>query len=334
MRAALVTAPGRVTVETVADPSPAADGVVVQVRSCGICGTDLHLVDGELGTDRFPLVPGHEPWGEIVAVGRGAAGFAVGDLVAVDPSLHCGACDPCRRGRGNMCQRWGAIGATQPGAWAEFTAVPVANLHRLGDGFPLDAVPLAEPVACAVRGLRRLGPRPDEPAVIFGAGTMGLVLAILLDIQGVGPVTLVDTNPARRELAGRLTGAAVCGSAEAADLRAPWVIEATGNPAAFEAALACVDRAGTLLVFGVANPLTTAAIPPYRVYADELTIVGSMAILHSFPPAIATIRRHADRFAPLLTDAFGLEDIGPALSLVRSGRTIKTVITPAAGAPS
>ncbi|MFD0743459.1 alcohol dehydrogenase catalytic domain-containing protein [Phytohabitans flavus] len=109
---------------------------MVAVRACGICGTDLHLLSGELGEDRFPLIPGHEPWGEVVAVGAEVSGYRAGDLVAVDPSLHCGACDPCRRGRGNMCERWQAIGATRPGAWAEFTAVPAANLHRLEPGFP------------------------------------------------------------------------------------------------------------------------------------------------------------------------------------------------------
>jgi len=328
MRAVVVSRPGEVRLETVADPAPADDGVVVAVRDCGICGTDLHLVDGELGTDRFPLIPGHEPWGEVVAAGRSAAGVAVGDLVAVDPSLHCGACDPCRRGRGNMCARWNAIGATRPGAWAEFVAVPAANLHRLEPEFPLAAVPLAEPVACAVRGLRRLDPSPDEPAIVFGAGTMGLVLAILLDLRGVGPVTVVDTNPARRALAARLTGADVCAPEEVADRRAPWVIEATGNPAAFEQALARVDRAGTFLVFGVANPAAVAAVSPHRVYADELTIVGSMAILHSFPAAVATIRRHAERLAPLVTDRLPLDAAAAALALVRDGTTVKTVLTP------
>jgi len=328
MRAVLATGPGQLSVTRVPDPAPAPDGVVVAVRSCGICGTDLHLLAGDLGTDRFPLVPGHEPWGEVVAVGGGVTGYRAGDLVAVDPSLHCGACDPCRRGQGNMCERWAAIGATRDGAWAEFTAVPAANLHLLEPGFPLAVAALAEPVACAERGLRRLDPRPDQPAIVYGAGTMGLLMAILLDARGVGPVTLVEVNPARRALAAGLTNAEVRTPEAAAGLRAPWVVEATGNPAAFEQALAGVARAGTLLVFGVARPDATAAVSPHRLYADELTIVGSMAILHSFPAAVDTLHRHADRFAPLVTDRFRLDDAEAALALVRSGETIKAVLTP------
>jgi NADPH2:quinone reductase len=328
MRAVLATGPDELTVTDLADPAPAPDGVVIAVRACGICGTDLHLLAGDLGHDRFPLVPGHEPWGEIVAVGADVRGPRAGELVAVDPSLHCGACDPCRRGQGNMCRSWAAIGATTAGAWAQFTAVPAANLHRLEPDFPLAAAPLAEPVACAERGLRRLAPHPDQPAVVFGAGTMGLILAILLDARGVGPVTVVDVNPARRELAARFTGASVAAPADVAGLRAPWVIEATGNPAAFEQALACVDRAGSLLVFGVASPDARAAVSPHRIYADELTIVGSMAVLHSFPPAVDTLRRHAGRLAPLVTDRFPLDQVDAALTLVRSGATVKTVLIP------
>ncbi|MBO4205549.1 alcohol dehydrogenase catalytic domain-containing protein [Micromonospora echinofusca] len=331
MRAVVLDGPGQLAAERVDDPTPTPDGVVVAVRDCGICGTDLHLVDGDLGTDRFPLVPGHEPWGEVVAVGRDVTGYPVGTLVAVDPSLHCGRCDPCRRGHGNMCLAWGAVGATRPGAWAEYTAVPAANLYRLDESFPLAAAPLAEPVACAVRGLHRLAPRPDEPAVVFGAGTMGLILAILLDARGVGPVTLVDTNPARRELAARLTGARVTDPDGVAGHRVPWVIEATGSPSAFTAALDCVARAGHLLVFGVAAPEATAGVSPYRIYADELTILGSMAILRSFPAAVDTLRRHADRLAPLVTDRFPLADVAAALALVRSGRTVKTLLTPGLG---
>jgi threonine dehydrogenase-like Zn-dependent dehydrogenase len=203
--------------------------------------------------------------------------------------------------------------------------VPAANLYRLPSEFPLEVAPLAEPVACAVRGLDRLAPHPDEPAIVFGAGTMGLVLAILLELRGVGPVTVVDVNPVRRSLASLRCGAVV--RADADGLRAPFVIEATGNPSAFGSALACLARARTLLVFGVAAPMAVAEISPYRIYADELTIVGSMAILRSFPAAIDTIGRHADRLAPLVTDRFALEHVDAALQTVADGRSVKTVLT-------
>ena len=327
MRAVVLTGPGQILVEDVPDPMPGPDEVVIAVRECGICGTDLHLVSGGLGA-ALPVVPGHEPWGEVVATGSQVSRFEPADLVAVDPSLHCGKCDRCRRGQGNMCDNWGSLGATKPGAWAQFVAVPSASVYPLGESFPLGAAALLEPVACAVRGLELLTPRPDQPAIVFGAGTMGILLAILLELRGVGPVTIVDVNPERRRLAAPLTGATVLDIEEAADLRAPWVIEATGNPKAFTQALECVDRAGHFLVFGVADPQELASISPYRVYADELTIMGSKAILRSFPAAVETVARHATRLAPLVTHRFSIDQIGTALDTVSAGQSVKTVITP------
>lgn len=328
MKAVLVRVPGEVGVETVNDPIPARNDVVVRVRGCGICGTDLHLLSGELGSDRFPVVPGHEPWGEVVALGGDTGAIKVGDIVAVDPSLHCGQCVRCRRGQGNMCETWGAIGATVPGAWAEYVAVPATNAHVLPDGFPLEVAALIEPVACAVRGLVRLDPLPDQPITVFGAGTMGVILALLLRFRGSGPVTIVEPNDKRRVLAERLTGAVLVSSHEELPGRAPAVIEASGNPVAFDNALASVDRGGSLLVFGVADPAARVAVSPHRIYADELSILGSMAILRSFAPAIDAVGRNAPALAPLITDRLPLESIGNALAAVSTGQALKVVLDP------
>lgn len=328
MRAVVATGPHEYGVIAVDDPVPDRDEVVLEVLGCGICGTDLHLLSGDLGSDRFPLIPGHEPWGRVVEVGPDARGVVPGDLVAVDPSLHCGQCSRCRRGRGNMCENWGAIGATRAGAWAEYLSAPAANLHPIPPEMPQDLAPLVEPVACAIRGLQRLDPHPDEPAIVFGAGTMGLVLAILLEARGAGPVTIVDSNPARRQTARLLTGASVLGPDEVQGVSAPAVIDATGNPAAIEQALECVDRAGTLLIFGVASPSARATVSPYRIYADELTILGSMAILRSFAPAVDAVTRHSARLAPLVTHTVGLDQIERGVAAVATGEAVKVVVTP------
>jgi len=328
VRAVVLSAPGALSVEVVADPEPGADEVVLAVRDCGICGTDLHLVSGDIGRPNLPLVPGHELWGEIVAVGSAVTRIAVGDTAAVDPSLHCGRCAPCRVGHGNMCDRWGAIGATVAGGWAEYVRAPAANAYLLDDSFPLAAAPLLEPVACVVRGLQRLRPEPDQPAIVVGGGTMGVLLALMLRTHGVGPITIVEINPARRAVAATLTGCDTIAPDELGDLRAPWVIEATGSAGGFTQALDAVARAGSLLVFDVASPESLVPVSPHRIYADEFTIVGSMAILRSFAPAVDAVARHADRFAPLVTHRFGLDDIEAALESVRTGTSIKTVMTP------
>ncbi len=207
MKAVVVEGPGHAAaVTTVPDPVPGAGEVVVAVRGCGICGTDRHILEEGLPTVAYPLIPGHEPWGQVVAA-AGDVEVAVGDLVAVDPSLHCGTCRRCRRGQGNLCERWGAIGGTHSGAWAEYVALPAANAHVLGEGFPLDCASIIEPVACGLRGVHQLRPEADQSALIVGGGTMGLILAVLLDLRGVGPVTIAELDPGRRALAPALVGA-------------------------------------------------------------------------------------------------------------------------------
>src|SRR5438046_4159635 len=132
MQAVVSEAPNDLKVKKIDDPSPKIGEVVVKVEACGICGTDIHVLEGEFAPTRYPIVPGHEFCGEVLAVGAGVRNLAVGDFVAVDPSLFCGRCRFCRIGRGNLCDNWNAIGVgTSDGACAEFVRVPSANASQL-----------------------------------------------------------------------------------------------------------------------------------------------------------------------------------------------------------
>ena len=147
MKAVVLPQPGAVSLERLPDPAPAPAEVVVAPDACGICGTDLHILDGELAATRYPIVPGHEFAGEVVAVGREVEGIRVGDLVAVEPNVVCGRCDFCRTGRENLCANWDAIGVGRAdGGWAELTAVPAKNAFALGGGFPRHWGALIEPL--------------------------------------------------------------------------------------------------------------------------------------------------------------------------------------------
>jgi NADPH2:quinone reductase len=331
MRAVVVAAPGSVAIERLPDPEPLPDEVVMRVRGCGICGTDLHIIHEGLPTARYPLIPGHEPWGEVVEVRDPQATVRVGDLVAVDPSLHCGRCSQCRQGRGNLCEHWGAIGGTRAGAWADLVAVPGRNLHRLDTDYPIACASIIEPVACGIRGIVRLQPQADRSAIIYGGGTMGVILALLLELEGVGPITIAESNARRRTVIAGLAQAAICDPADLEGRQADYVIDATGNPAAIEPALDRVAPGGTLMVFGVASPAARVSYSPFAVYQKEITIVGSMAILHTYGRAVHTVQRHAARFAPLLTHSFSLQAFDQALATLASGEAIKVTITPGGG---
>ncbi len=300
------------------------------VRGCGICGTDKHILEEGLPTATYPLIPGHEPWGQVVAVGSNTSLVRVGDVVAVDPSLHCGACSECRRGRGNLCEHWGAIGGTRAGAWADFVLAPERNAYVLPAGYPLGCASLIEPLACAVHGLKRLSAEPGRSCLIVGGGTMGILLGILLEIDGCEPVTVVETNPGRRAFTANATGLHVIAPDDLGDLSADYVIDATGVPAAIERAIERVAPGGTFMVFGVASPDARVSVSPFFVYQREITVVGSMAILHSFQPAVELVGAHAERFEPLLTHAFDLSEFDAAIATLSCGDAVKVTIRPGA----
>jgi 2-desacetyl-2-hydroxyethyl bacteriochlorophyllide A dehydrogenase len=325
----VITAVDEVEIQEVDDPVPGPRDVVVDVAACGLCGTDLHILQGEFAPS-LPIVPGHEFAGEVVAVGRDAVGVAVGDRVAVDPSLYCGECHYCRRGRGNQCERWAAIGVTVPGGAAEYVAAPAANCVRLPDHVATEDAALIEPLSCAVHGYDVLTGRLGAHVLVYGAGTMGLMMLELAKRVGAASVDVVDVNPQRLAIARRLGCSSAAGSADEAERPRGWdvVIDATGNAAAIQDGLGRVGAGGTFLQFGVADEAARVTIDPYRIYRQEITIAGSMAVLHSF-------ERAADLFAAgvldpriFVTDRLPLDRYGDAIATFRAGGGLKTQVVP------
>ena len=285
MKAALITAPGHIELADIDDPTPAPDEVVVAVAACGLCGTDLHILQGEFAPT-LPIVPGHEFAGEVVAVGSHVTGLRVGTRVAVDPSLPCFTCHYCRIGRNNLCERFSAIGVTHPGAAAEYVAAPAANCVPLPDHIATADAALIEPLSCAVRGYDVLRSTLASHVLIYGAGTMGLMMLQLAKRTGAARVDVLDVNPDRLATATQLGCSEAAATADELD-RPGWdvVIDATGNAAAIQDGLGRVAKGGTYLQFGVADYATRVEIEPYKIYNQEITITGSMAVLHSYERA-------------------------------------------------
>jgi 2-desacetyl-2-hydroxyethyl bacteriochlorophyllide A dehydrogenase len=330
MRAAILDAPGALHVGSAPDPAPGPRDVVVRVAACGVCGSDLHLADGEIPGTPYPLIPGHEFAGEVVAVGSEVGGVAVGARVTVDPSLFCGQCAFCQRQRGNLCANWGAIGATVDGAFAEYVRAPAANVYELPDAMSYAEAALVEPLACAVQGMRRLDPEPGDKVLIVGAGTIGLVLLQLVLRCGAASVAAVDIRPERLRIAERLGAARVAALVDEAldgePLGFDCVIDATGVPAAVEAGLGAVRRGGKLLIFGVAPGDARIELSPFRVYRDEITVLGSMAVLFGFRPALDLLAGGVLDTSAFLTHRFALDQFPIALDALRGGEGVKVQI--------
>jgi len=332
MKAVVIEEPNRLAVKQIADPTPLATEVVVKVEACGICGTDIHVLRGEFAPTRYPIVPGHEFCGEVVASGGDVRNVKVGDFVAVDPSLFCGRCRQCRAGRFNLCENWNAIGVgTANGASAEFVAVPSSNAFSLPQDLPRHWGALVEPLSCAVHGLDMVDVKVAEDYLIYGAGTMGLLLAQLAKDAGASRVEMVARNTQRHALAKRLAADRIAVSADELDQPQGWdvVIDATGVVPAIEDGLKRVARGGTFLMFGVANADATATFSPFRVYNDEIKIVGSMAVLHSFERALALLAKGVIDSAAMITNRFTFDDYLGAIDTFLAGSGLKVQVGPA-----
>ena len=329
MKAAVITEPGKVEVTTVDDPAPGPRDVVVAVAGCGICGTDLHILEGEFAPS-LPIVPGHEFAGEVVAIGSRVDELRVGAQVAVDPSLFCGECHYCRLGRGNLCERWNAIGVSRAGAAADYVVAPVANCVVLPEGISTADAALIEPLSCAVRGYDILRASLATHYLIYGAGTMGLMMLELAKRAGASTVDVLDTNPTRLETARLLGCSRTAARADELEMPRGWdvVIDCTGVVAAIEDGLTRVGKAGTFLQFGVSEMNATARFSPYRVYNEEITIVGSMAVLHSYERAAELFIGGVLKPEIMISDRYPLDAYPQALQQFKEGKGRKIQVNP------
>ena len=337
MRAVVIDEPHSVKVTEIPDPTIGPRDALIKVMATGICGTDLHIIDGEFPTASYPNIPGHELAGEIIALGSdveaGAVDFRVGDRVGVDPTLNCGECFFCQRGQGNLCDRFGAVGLTAPGGFAEYASVPIRTLYKLPDAMSYATGALIEPVCCAVRGFHRLSPQIGETYLIYGAGPMGLINAQMARFNGASEVALIDINESRLDRARNDFGiehvaTSLAGLQHLAPRGFDNVIEATGVTRVASMALDAVIKGGKLLLFGVCPPGQKAEYDAYRIYNHELTIMGTMAVRNSYGPALSILATDAIEHQKMVSHTLPLADFEEAVDIARKGSGMKVQVAP------
>jgi len=313
----------RFALEDVPEPQLAEDGVLIAVKACGICGSDVHGMDGSTGRRRPPIIMGHEASGVISKIGSTVKQWQVGDRVTFDSTIYCGDCDYCRRGEINLCNQRRVLGVSceeyrQHGAFAEFVAVPERIVCRVTESLPFEQAALVEPLSIAFHAVRRTPVSLNDTAVVVGAGMIGLLLVQTLRLAGCGQVIALDIAEDKLKQAAQLGATATVNSRNGQALQeiltltsgrgADVSFEAVGVGATVDLALRCVRKGGAVTLVGNVTP--QVALPLQVVVTRELTVYGSCASRGEYSACLDALARGAIRVAPLITAVAPLAD-GP-----------------------
>lgn len=314
MKALLLDDPMRFAYVDMPAPVPGDGEVLVAVRACGICGSDLHGYDGTSGRRTPPLVMGHEAAGVVARVGRDAGRWTVGDRVTFESTFSCGSCPACDSGRRNLCAQREVLGASFPGyrrdgAFAELVAVPGSALVGLPDGLAFERAAFGEPLAVALHAVGLAGDVAGASVAVVGTGVIGLLVVQALRVAGAARVVALDLADERLTLARRLGADDTLRANDpdvpraVADLTdgqgADLVIEAVGVSAAIRTAVACARRGGRVVLIGNVTPV--AELPLQAVVTGELTLVGSCASSGELGRAVELLASGAVDVDPLIS---------------------------------
>jgi L-iditol 2-dehydrogenase len=302
MKALVLQEYKKFAVEELTAPTAQPGEVLVRVRACGICGSDVHGMDGSTGRRIPPLVMGHEAAGEIAAVGPGVTAWKAGDRVTFDSTVYCGECWFCRRGDVNLCDNRQVLGVScgdyrRQGAFAEYVAVPQRILYRLPDKITFEQAAMVEAVSVAVHAVARTPGLRDAAAVVVGVGMIGLLVVQALKVAGCKQIIVIDLESDRLELA-RRRGATTSFKADEADLPAKIraLTEGRGADAAFEVvglsptlktAIDCVRKGGSVTLVGNLKPQVD--LPLQAIVTRQLTLIGSCASAGEYPECLELI---------------------------------------------
>ena len=314
MKALLLTAPSRLEFTDCPDPIPADDEVLLRIRACGICGSDIHGWDGSTGRRRPPLIMGHEAAGEIVAVGPRVERWRPGDRVTFDSTISCGSCAFCRDGQVNLCENRRVVGVApteyrQHGAFAELLAIPARILYALPDALSFQHAAMIEPVSIAVHAVQRIRLTQTDTAVVVGAGMIGLFVIQVLRWAGAKQIIAVDLAESRLALAREL-GATHTLKSDACDVvaevarltggrGADCAFEVVGVSATLNLAIATLRKGGSAVLVGNLAPKTD--FPLQAVVTRELTLHGTCSSAGEYPLCLDLISRGIVRVEPMMS---------------------------------
>jgi len=305
------------------EPAVGPDDLLVQVKACGICGSDVHGYDGSTGRRLPPLVMGHEASGVVAAAGNRVTRFRVGDRVTFDSTVYCGRCFFCGRGEVNLCDERQVLGVSVPeyrrhGAFAEYVSVPERIAYALPEGVSFQQAAMIEAVSVAVHAVGLTPVKLGDTAVVVGTGMIGLLTIQALRLAGSSRIIGVDVSESRLKLAAQC-GADHCLNAAQCDVPnevraltsgrgADVAVEAVGNTETVACAAHSLRKGGALTLVGNLSP--KVEFPLQWIVTRQVRVMGSCASAGEYPACLDLVARGAIRVDPMISAAAPLEE-GP-----------------------
>lgn len=345
MKALLLQEYKQLAVVELPRPECQADELLVQVKACGICGSDIHGFDGSSGRRIPPLVMGHEAAGVVVAVGENVQGFSVGDRVTFDSTVSCGKCHYCRAGSINLCENRQVLGVScnefrRQGAFAEYVNVPQHIAYKIPDSLSFEHAAMIEAVSIAVHATNRTPKHLGGSVVVVGAGMIGLLCIQTLKLAGFSKVIAIDLDDAKLELAKSLGAThTINGSAKIEEVVAKVLeltegrgadasMEVVGAKAPVNTCFQVVRRGGSVTLVGNLTPVVE--LPLQLVVTRELSVYGSCASNGEIPQCIELLSTGAIQVEPLITATSSLEEAAQWFDRLYSGEkgAMKVIVTP------
>ncbi len=314
--------------------------VGIKNMAAGICGTDIHIYNGEKGSAEVhpPIVLGHEYSGIVVEVGAEVTTLNVGDHVTIDPNIYCGICPYCRSGKKHLCGNLQAVGVTQDGGFAEYSIVPEAQALRVDESVAFEDAALLEPLACCIHGMDIASVKHGDTVLIIGAGAIGLIMLQLARLGGASCVIVSEPSEKRRRSAMELGADYVLNPIveSPADILnerterggADVVIECAGASKAAEQAFQAAAKGASILLFSVPSPDASFSLPLYDVFGKELRIFGSFINPDTHLRAIELLNTGRIKLKELISHRYPLERIDEALKMASSPESVKVVVLP------
>lgn len=311
--------------------------VLVQVKACGICGTDVHIFQGDPGAAPVtpPAILGHEFSGVIVEVGKEVTRWKKDDRVCVDPNHPCGECGPCRSGNVHFCERMIGYGTTMNGGFAEYCAVHESQLYLLDDHVSFEQGAMSEPVACCVHGIDLCKLHTGNKVVVIGGGMIGQLMIQLARLSGAATVVCLEPVKEKREVAIKL-GADISIDPISEDVDAllrtighiDCVIECVGRTSTIEQAIHIAGHQAVVMMFGLTGPKDEIAVCPFEIFQKELVLTSSYINPCTQQRAVDLISSGRLDVSSMVYDVCGLEELPKILSDASLRSKGKFIITP------